>query len=110
MSEYEYQETINARAAMNRENEEKRVKLTEEAEQVNRQARHARAIRKANKALVKRATIAVVLCAVLVVAQIFGLINWQLSVPIMAAAMTWVAVWFGAWLQYRFCRGGVFEW
>lgn len=110
MSEYEYQEIINARAAMNRETEERRAKMSEEAEQANRQAKYSRVIRKANKALVKRAVIAVVLCAVLVLAQILDLVDWHLSVPIMCATMIWVAVWFGAWLQYRFCRGGVFEW
>ncbi len=110
MSEYEYQEIINARAAMNRETEERRVKMSEEAEQANRMAKHSRAIRKANKALVKRATIAVVLCAILVLAQFLNLIDWHLAVPIMCATMIWIAVWFGAWLQYRFCKGGLLEW
>lgn len=110
MSEYEYQEAINARAAMNRENEAKRAKMAEEAEQASRLVKHSRAIRKANKALIKRAVIAVMLCAVLLLAQFFNLIDWHLAVPIMCATMIWVAVWFGSWLQFRFCKGGLLEW
>ena len=109
MSEYEYQESINARTAANRETEEKRAEFIKEVDQANRQAKLSRAKRKANKALAKRVVIALVVCAVLTLAQIAGLIDWHLSVPIMAAAMIWVAVWSGAWIQYRFCKGGLFE-
>ena len=110
MSEYEYQESINARAAMNRENEAKRAKLAEEAEIASRWAKHSRAVRKANKALIKRAVVAVVLCAVLTLALFLGLVDWHLSVPIMGAVLVWLAVWFGSWIQFRFCRGGLLEW
>ena len=117
MSDYEFHEKLNAMAAENRaaeeerlnqEKEQERVVMAEKAEHMSRAVRAARIRRRALRKLLTRAVFAVVLCAGLAAAQVFGLIAWQLAIPFEAAVMIWLAFWVGAWCQYRWPKGGFY--
>lgn len=65
--------------------------------------------RKATRALLIRALSAVAAVAGLWLAQRANLIAWQLAVPLQTAVMVWFAVWFGGYMQFMWCREGLFE-
>lgn len=65
--------------------------------------------RTATRTLLIRALTAVGIVAGLWLAQRADLIAWQLAVPCQTATMVWFAVWFGAWLQFMWCKEGLMQ-
>lgn len=63
--------------------------------------------RRVNRALLIRAAVVVAWVAGLWTAEAFNYISVPLAVAFEAAGLIWFAVWFGAWLQYRFCKEGL---
>ena len=65
--------------------------------------------RKAAKSLVTRVVIAAVGILVL---SVFGWLGWIIMPLVLALEiiiMLWAAIWFGAWLQFRFAEGGLLD-
>ncbi len=65
--------------------------------------------RTATRQLLIRAAVAVAIAFGLWLALRAGLIAWQLAVPCQSAALIWFAVWFGAWLQFMWCKEGLLQ-
>lgn len=110
MSEYQSQENLNARAAQNRETEERRANLALDAERVQ-QAIHQSVKR---RRAIRRVLVNVLGALMLIIGLLFAfrgaLISVQLAAPLMQLACVWAAIWIGAFLQHRFCKGGLLEW
>lgn len=100
MSDYDYQEALNARAAQNRETEAQRLRMAEEAERLHQVTAHAQDRRRALKALVVRLVTALVLAAALYAAMCSDLMAPVLVVPLEVVLLCWACTWFGAWLQF----------
>lgn len=110
MSEYQYQEALNARAEQNREAEERRAKMAGEAERMQ-QAVHLSTMRRlARRRLIMNVLLALAVVIGLRAALAFNLIALQLAFPIMLLALVWACVWVGAYLQMSYCKGGLLEW
>lgn len=62
--------------------------------------------KKANQALQVRAVAAAIAVAVLCLLGGVGLMSWVLALPLILTTGFWIAIWFGAWLQYRYAYGG----
>lgn len=110
MSDYQYQEALNARAEQNRENEERRAKLVADAEKAQQAARESKACRRATRRLILRSLAAIALIVGLRFAAEAGLIASALSLPAMLLAGVWLAFWVGAYVQLMYCKGGLLEW
>lgn len=65
--------------------------------------------RTATRTLLIRALSAVAIVFGLWLAQRADLIAWQLAAPCQTATMVWFAVWFGAWLQFMWCKEGLMQ-
>ncbi len=63
--------------------------------------------RRANRALLLRAALVAAWVAGIWTAWGFDYISVQLAVVLESAGLIWLAVWLGAWMQYRFCKAGV---
>lgn len=61
---------------------------------------------KANRALRIRVIAASIAVMVLCLFGGLGLISWVLAAPLLLATGIWVAIWFGAWLQFKYAYGG----
>ena len=69
----------------------------------------ASAYKKATRALLIRAWFVAALVAGCWLALIFDLVAWQIALPFEILAVVWLAFWAGAWVQFRFCKGGLLE-
>ena len=65
--------------------------------------------RKATRQLLIRAAIAIAIAEGSWLALRAGLLAWQLAIPFQSVAMIWFAVWFGAWLQFMWCKEGLLQ-
>ncbi len=98
-----------ARAAARAEQEAAELKIKQAAAQ---EARKREALKKRKDATVAWATrviAAAVLGVVLVLFEAFGLVNTDLTVCLICAVFVWMAFWTGAWVQFRWCRGGLLK-
>lgn len=77
--------------------------------QQERAAAKKQAKKKATKAFTTRAVIAIVLIVGLALAMGFDLIVPSLALPLEAGVMIWIAIWFGAWAQFMFAKGGLLD-
>ena len=68
----------------------------------------AKAYKKATRALLIRALVVAALVAGWV-ALAFDLVSWQIAIPFEVIAAVWLSFWAGAWVQFRFCKGGLLE-
>lgn len=83
-----------------------RVAAAHREEQLRRhQAKH----QKANKQILIRIAIAVVLTVALYLAAKLGLVVRGLSITLIPAVFVWLAFWVGAWVQFAWCRGGLMK-
>lgn len=110
MSEYQAQEALNARAAQNRELDERRAKMVEEAEKAQQAARASISRRRAARRLILRSLIVLALIVGLRLAADAGLLTMTLALPVMLLAGVWLAFWVGAYVQLMYCKGGLLEW
>ena len=65
--------------------------------------------RKATRQLLIRAAVAIAIAEGSWLALRAGLLAWQLAIPFQSVAMIWFAVWFGAWLQFMWCKEGLMQ-
>lgn len=65
--------------------------------------------KKAAVALLARVAFAVLLVVSVWAAGKFGLVAEQLTVWLYAAIGSWLAYWFGAFVQFMYCKGGLLE-
>ena len=100
MSNYDYQEALNARAEQNRETEAQRLRMAEEAERLHQVTAHAQDRRRALKALLIRLAAALTLAAALYAAMRSDLMAPVLVIPLQIILLGWICTWFGAWLQF----------
>ena len=110
MSEYQIQETFNARAAQNREETERQAALAYENERIQQAAyRNKRRLLASIKATI-HALIAFGVVIGTSAAMRAGLISSVLAIPVMLFGLSWITFWFGAWMQFMWCKGGLMEW
>lgn len=81
-----------------------RVNARREAEAAEKLGR-----KKAKRAMFIRAIIATSLILILYLLAVPGLMSWYIALPLIAAVGVWLAVWFGAWLQFMFAEGGLLD-
>lgn len=84
--------------------EAKNVQATRDAKTTKKLSRE-----KANRSLRLRAIIAASLVVIFYLFAATGLMAWVLALPFIAATGVWLAVWFGAWLQFTFAEGGLLD-
>lgn len=81
--------------------------------QEQKQMEHKRAVQakrhKATRTMLSRIGCAVLACLALWVAGKFELMNTNLVLGLYAAIFAWLCLWIGAWVQFMFCKGGLFE-
>lgn len=82
----------------------RKVQIRQEAESAEKLSRE-----KANRSLRIRAIISAAAVALLCLFAATGLMAWGLALPFIAATGCWLAVWFGAWLQFMFAEGGLLD-
>ena len=63
--------------------------------------------RKADRVLRIRAISAAIIVAVLGLFGGLGLVSWWLAIFLILVTDVWLAIWFGAWLQFSFVEGGL---
>lgn len=63
--------------------------------------------RKADRVLRIRAISAAIIVAVLGLLGGLGLVSWWLAIFLILVTDVWLAIWFGAWLQYSLAEGGL---
>ena len=84
-------------------------RLAYEQKQIERKnAAHAKR-RKATRTVLTRIGGAALVCLALWLAGKFELMNVNLVLGLYAAIFSWVCLWIGAWVQFMFCKGGLFE-
>jgi ferric-dicitrate binding protein FerR (iron transport regulator) len=86
-----------------------RERLAQEQKQIE----HKRAVKakrnKATRTMLSRAGGAVLVCLALWLAGKFDLMNDNLVLGLYAAIFSWLCLWIGGWVQFMFCKGGLFE-
>ena len=100
MSNYDYQEALNARAEQNRETEAERLRKAEEAEHMNQVLARAKGRRRALRSMLVRLSVALAMIVAIFVARHFELIAPELAIPLSVILLGWACAWFGAWLQF----------
>ena len=74
---------------------------------------HKRAVlakrHKATRTVLLRIGGAVLVCLALWLAGKFELMNVNLVLCLYAAIFSWLCLWIGGWVQFMFCKGGLFE-
>lgn len=98
-------ETINAHSAEAKNGE--RVEV--EAAQARRTKAAKAKRRKAHRSMLIRAIACIVAVAGLWVATCWELVAVQLTRPLVMAIFTYLAFWFGSWVQFSWCEGGLLE-
>lgn len=74
------------------------------AQEVRRRIRRRK---RATRGFILRAALALFFGILVVAAQNAGLIDPRLAGPAVAFLVSWLSVWFGAWLQFMFADGGL---
>lgn len=98
-------DTINMKAL----DEAERERVVFEEQQVERK-RAVKAKRvKATRTMLKQFGIALLMCLGLWLAGKFDLMNDNLVLALIAAIGAWLAYWFGAFVQFMWCKGGFME-
>lgn len=65
---------------------------------------------KATRIMLARAGVSALICLALWLAGKLELMNLNLVLCLIATVFCWLCVWFGAWLQFMWCKGGLLEW
>ncbi len=65
--------------------------------------------RKAGRALMTRAIAAGAAAVLLLLVGGFGLMAWELALPLLILVAVWLSIWLGAWLQFSFAEGGLLD-
>lgn len=92
--------TINDHADQARAEREREL----EALNAKRRNKHRK---KATRAFLIRAVIAWVVFGLLWLAMGLDLIIWQIALPLECGALLYFMGWFGAWVQFMWCRKGL---
>lgn len=98
-------DTINMKALDSAERE--RIAFEERQADRKREAKAKRT--KAIRTMLKQLGVAVLLCLGLCLAGKFDLVNDNLVLALIAAIGAWLAYWFGAFVQFMWCKGGFME-
>ena len=84
-------------------------RLAFESRQVERK-RAAKAKRdKATWTLLTRIGTAALICLGLWLAGKFDMMSAKLVMALYAAIFSWLCIWIGGWVQFMWCKGGLFE-
>lgn len=59
--------------------------------------------------MLSRTGVSVLICLALWLAGKLDLVNDNLVLGLYAATFSWLCLWIGAWVQFMFCKGGLFE-
>ena len=86
-----------------------RERIAFEERQAERKAAAKAKRNKATRTLLIRILTFVVLCLALWLVGKLGLMNVNLILCVYAAAFSWLCLWIGAWVQFMWCKGGLFE-
>ena len=65
---------------------------------------------KATMTLLGRTGLSALVCLALWIAGKFGLVDGTLVMALFGAIIAWICLWMGAWIQFMWCKGGLFEW
>ena len=95
MSNFDYQEQLNARTAQHRDIEAQRAKLAEEAERKHQAAQVANARRAAFKEFTPKAIKAAVWWICLLTAALFDWVVAWLAVSVAVCVLVWATYWVG---------------
>lgn len=110
MSDYQRQENLNARAAQKHAEKERQAAMAYETERAQQAAsRNKRRFWASVKATV-HAVIALGVVLGTSAAMRAGLVSSVLALPVMLFGLSWMVFWFGAWMQFMWCKGGLMEW
>ena len=99
-------DTINMKALDSAEIE----RIANEERQAERKRANLAKRHKATRAMLVRFVTFVALCVSLWLIGKFELMNVNLIMCVYAAAFSWLCLWLGAWIQFMWCKGGLFEW
>ena len=86
-----------------------RERIAQEQKQIERRRATKAKRTKATYTLLIRAGISALVCLALWLAGKFDLVNDNLVMALYAAIFCWLCLWIGAWFQFMWCKGGLFE-
>lgn len=98
-------ETIEMKALDSAERE----RIANEERQAERKRATQAKRHKATRTMLIRFVTFAVLCTSLWLVGKFELMNANLIMCVYAAAFSWLCLWIGAWVQFMWCKGGLFE-
>lgn len=109
MTDQEIYQRMNQENAHRTQLEEQRAKRAEDAERVRREVRRHKRRHKATREYITRLVSGVAIWAGSYLASTFGLCQLMLALAISAGVLAWVTFWTGAWIQYMWPKGGLFD-
>ncbi len=108
-NDQEFYHKMNQENAHRAQLEEQRAKRAEDAERVRHEVRRHRRRHKATREYITRLVTGLAIWVGSYLASTFGLCQLMLALAISAGVLAWVTFWTGAWIQYMWPKGGLFD-
>ena len=108
-AEREIYEQINAHADLQHTAANGQTAQAEAVERKRTVTKEQLAKQAAIRSLLIRCAVVVGIFLALWLFQVWGLIAMELALAAGTCALVWICIWFGAWIQFAWCKGGLLK-
>lgn len=108
-AEYNYQEAMKAREAQQAQTDERRAEMVRRAQYQMLGIKQSKKYRRADRRFYRQMLLCVTGLTCVCVAHLSGHMSFNLAMILDGALLSIGSFWAGAWIQFRWCMGGLLD-